>query len=175
MNIDWSSSPDEKCEIKPACCRRHHRQSTVNLMLCSTRPIIFFYIIKIPAILAGTILSRYHSVSHTPHSARLIRLRTHLNQRSRKIKNIPFHRDDYKSWYHSALHKPFGSCLDRLKSLSDVTVAPVVPTGTVQHTAHRLNFTGILLLPCTTRQFSEAFLSATLSAQTHFRLKLWTV
>ena len=31
-----------------------------------------------------------------------------------------------------------------------------------------MNFTEILLLPRTTRQFSEAFLPATLSAQTHF-------
>jgi len=35
-----------------------------------------------------------------------------------------------------------------------------------------MNFTGILLLPRTNRQFSEAFLSATLSAQTYLDDKI---
>ena len=59
-----------------------------------------------------------------------------------------------------------------LKSLSDVTVAPVVPTGGFNTLLTEWTSSDSRLLPCTTRQLSAAFVPTTLSAQTHLACKI---
>ena len=62
-----------------------------------------------------------------------------------------------------------GRRLYGLKSPGDVTVAPVVPTaGSTHRSQNELH--GNIPMPRTGRHLSEGFLSATLSAQTHFTL-----
>ena len=60
-----------------------------------------------------------------------------------------------------------GRRLYGFKSPGDVTVAPVVPTaGSTNRSQNELH--GNIPMPRTGRHLSEGFLSATLSAQTHF-------
>ena len=63
--------------------------------------------------------------------------------------------------------RPAGRRLYGFKSPGDVTVAPVVPTaGSTHRSQNELH--GNIPMPRTGRHLSEGFLSATLSAQTHF-------